>query len=189
MFGLHSCKGPRKTFQWLLPERFPPPTSAELSVLRKWLQVIILPVVTCGLEGKSIIFLTWQTYFIQPRCLLLFTVGEWTCTRARPTEWRLLWWLYEKQVGLLDEWGWWGNTQDILSFSARIKRTLCSFAHLLCGDWNLWTKHYSHFCLFMKKNHLAYRLLSLSFCVPLFLHPSFSALARASMANRRVWTY
>lgn len=33
-----------------------------------------------GLEGKSIISLTWQTYFIMPCCLLLFTVGEQMCT-------------------------------------------------------------------------------------------------------------
>lgn len=58
-----------KSFQlFSLPPPLPPPplTSVELVVLCKLLQVIILAVVMCGLEGKSIIFLTRQTYFIQP---------------------------------------------------------------------------------------------------------------------------
>lgn len=55
-----------KSFQLFSLPPSPPLTSVELVVLCKLLQVIILAVVMCGLEGKSIIFLTRQTYFIQP---------------------------------------------------------------------------------------------------------------------------
>lgn len=142
-FSRHSCKGPRykrlgprlKELSIILTERWgkKSPDQCWALVCRvNYCRSLFRLLLCLALKGKSIIFLTWQTYFIQPWCLLLFTVGKRTRihththtrtpTHTQWTQWRLLWWLYEEQVTLSDEWLLIGkHRQDILSFSPQIK--------------------------------------------------------------------
>lgn len=63
--------------------------------------------VVCGLQGKSIIFLTLHIFFSLPRCLLLCTAGEQTRLVQPVSASHAEGYydgMYEEQVGLTDDW-------------------------------------------------------------------------------------